>query len=155
MFRFHPAFANKFRPQLFCLLAMAASSSVCAAEPQAKTWHYDLKTAWQASQEQERPILLYVTMKCCYYCEKMRHDTYANTSVVDDIHRTYVPASIDSKRYPDLVEKLKVRRFPTTIVVGQDGKVIDSITGYVGPDQMRSWLKTSAAKNATSQIARR
>ena len=155
MFPFHFTCASKIRRQLFCLLAMAAPCGAYAAEPEAKTWHHDLRNAWQASQEQERPILIYVTMKCCYYCEKMRHDTYANTSVVDDIHRTYVPASIDSKRYPLLVERLNVRVFPTTIIVGHDGKVIDSISGYVGPEQMRSWLKTSAEKQPATAIASR
>jgi thioredoxin-related protein len=134
---------------------MAASSAACAAEPNAKSWHYDWNSAWQASQAEERPILLYVTMKCCYSCEKMRYQTYANSRVVDDIRRTYVPVTIDSNRHPELVEALKVRRFPTTFIVRQDGTVIDSITGYVVPEQMRSWLKTSAEKTATSQIASR
>jgi protein disulfide-isomerase len=134
---------------------MTASSAACAAEPQAKTWHRDLRIAWRESQQQERPILIYVTMKCCFYCEKMRHDTYANTGVVDDIYRSYIPASIDSNHYPALVEKLKVHRYPTTVIVGHDGRVIDSISGYVGPEQMRSWLKTSAVKTAPATIARR
>jgi protein disulfide-isomerase len=155
MFRFHFHCADKFRRHVFCLLAMTASSMAGAAEPEAKTWHHDWRSARQASQEEGRPILLYVTSKCCFYCEKMRHETYANTDVVGDIYHNFVPVSIDSKRHPELVEHLRVRRFPTTFIVGRDNRVVDSISGYVGPEQMRSWLKTSAAKNATSAIAQR
>jgi len=154
MFRFHSTWVNKSRFHLFRLVLMAApalmaaSGAACAAEPTGKTWHRDWNSAWDASQTEGRPILIFVTNKCCYYCEKMRTETYGNSVVVDDIQRDFVSASIDSKRYPEIVERLNVRLFPTTVIIGRDGTVIDSMPGYVGPEQFRSWLKSSGTKIA-------
>jgi thioredoxin-related protein len=148
MFRFHSTSANKFRAQLSCLVLMAVSSAACAAEPHNRTWHRDWNSAWDASQSEGRPMLIFVTNKCCYYCEKMRTETYGNSRVVDDIQREFVPASIDSKQYPEIASKLNVRLYPTTVIIGSDGQVIATKPGYVGPEQLRSWLKTSGTKIA-------
>jgi len=149
MLRFQFTSVNKFRVHLFWLVAVAASGAAWAGEPAGRTWHHDWNSARRASQDEGRPILMFVTMKCCYHCEKMRHETYGNSHVVDDIHRDFVPVTIDSKNYPEIVDKLKVRLFPTTVIIGRDGTVIDSISGYVGPEQMRSWLKSSGTKIAS------
>jgi protein disulfide-isomerase len=138
--------ASKFSAPVLCFVLMAASSAACAAEPHNKTWHHDWNSAWDASQSEGRPMLIFVTSKCCYYCEKMRTETYGNSLVVDDIQREFVPASIDSKQYPDIADKLNVRLYPTTVIIGSDGRLIDSKPGYVGPEQFRSWLKTSNTK---------
>jgi len=59
-----------------------------------------------------------------------------------------VLASIDRERCPKLVRKLNVRAFPTTVIVGPDETVIDSMTGFVGPDQLRTRLKLAGEKIA-------
>jgi thioredoxin-related protein len=148
MFRFHFSSVNKSSAHLLCFVLMVASCAVCAAEESGKTWHRDWNSAWDASQAEGRPILIFVTNKCCYYCEKMRTETYGNSLVVDEIQREFVPASIDSKSHPDIVKRLNVRLFPTTFIIGSDGTVIDSKPGFVGPDQLRSWLRTSEMKIA-------
>ena len=148
MFRFHLPSVNKSSAPLMCFALMVASGAVCAAEPEGKNWHHDWNSAWDASQAEGRPILIFVTRKCCFYCEKMRQDTYGNSSVVDDIQREFVPATIDSKIHPEIADKLNVRLYPTTVIIGSDGQVIDSKPGYVGPEQMRTWLRTSGTKIA-------
>ena len=148
MFRFHFSSLNKTSGQLLCFVLMVASSAVCVAEESGKTWHRDWNSALDASQAEGRPILIFVTNKCCYYCEKMRTETYGNSLVVEDIEREFVTASIDSKSHPEIVERLKVRLFPTTFIIGSDGTVIDSKPGYVGPEQFRTWLRTSGMKVA-------
>jgi uncharacterized protein YyaL (SSP411 family) len=147
MFRFHWTSVNYSSAQLLSFVLMVASSAVCAAEPE-KNWHRDWDRAWEASQAEGRPILIYVTRKCCYYCDKMRNDTYGNSSVLQDIHRDFVPVTIDAERYPNIVSKLNVRLFPTTVIMGSDATVIDTKAGYIGPEQMRSWLKAHGTRVA-------
>jgi thioredoxin-related protein len=142
MFRFHFSSVNKTSAPVLIFVLMVASGAVCVAEDSDKNWHHDWDSAWDASQAEGRPILIFVTKKCCYYCEKMKNNTYGNSSVVDDIQRDYVPVTIDSAQYPNIVSKLNVRLFPTTVIIGSDATVIDSRAGYVGPEQMRSWLKS-------------
>jgi thioredoxin-related protein len=148
MLRFHFNYVNKSVGQLLCLVAMVASVTANAGEPRGKNWHQSWKSAWQASQAEGRPILMFVTMDGCYYCEKMRRETYANSQVLDDLRRNFVLVSIDSTRNPKTVSKLNLHRFPTTLIVSRDAKVIDSMSGYAGPEQLRSWLKASGSKLA-------
>jgi uncharacterized protein YyaL (SSP411 family) len=132
----------------FVLLLFAAAGATNAAEPPGKKWHRDCNSAFEESQAQGRPILFFVTMDHCYYCEKMCSETYSDNGLLEDIERDYVLASIDRKRCPKLVQKLNVRVFPTTVIVGPDETVIDSMTGFVGPDQLRSRLNAAEAKIA-------
>jgi uncharacterized protein YyaL (SSP411 family) len=133
---------------LFVLLALAAAGAANAADPPGKNWHRDCSSAFAESQAQGRPILIFVTMDHCYYCEKMCRETYSDDQLLQDIESEYVLASIDRERCPKLVRKLNVRAFPTTVIVGPDETVIDSMTGFVGPDQLRTRLKLAGEKIA-------
>jgi uncharacterized protein YyaL (SSP411 family) len=133
---------------LLVLLLFAAAGATNAAEPPGTNWHRDCHSAFVESQAQGRPILFFVTMDHCYYCEKMCRETYSDNGLLHDIERDYVLASIDHERCPNLVRKLNVRLFPTTVIVGPDETVIDSMTGFVGPEDLRSRLKTAEAKIA-------
>lgn len=150
MLRFHSNNVSKSVGQLLLLVAIFASVTANAGEPRGKNWHQSWKSAWQASQTQGRPILMFITMDGCYYCEKMRHETYANSQVVADLEHNFVLVSIDSTRYPKAMRKLNIHKFPTTMIVGRDARVIDSMSGYAGPEQLRSWLRSSG-----STLARR
>ena len=148
MSRFQFSSVYKTSARLLIVALMATSGVVVAAEQSGDNWHHDWDSAWDASQADGRPILIFVTKKCCYYCEKMKNDTYGNTRVVDEIQRDFIPVTIDSARYPNIVSKLNIRLFPTTVIIGSDASVIDTKPGYVGPEQMRSWLKTYGTRLA-------
>lgn len=128
------------------LLLFAAVAG--GGEPAGKDWHHDWPTAWRDSQAQDRPILLFITMEHCHYCEKMSRETYADGGVVDELDSSFVRASIDSDRDPRLVRQLNVQAFPTTVILGPDAHVIDSMKGYVGPEQLRTRLRAASAKVA-------
>ena len=85
MSRFQFSSVYKTSARLLIVALMATSGVVVAAEQSGDNWHHDWDSAWDASQADGRPILIFVTKKCCYYCEKMKNDTYGNTRVVDEI----------------------------------------------------------------------
>ena len=138
---------NQFYDQsLFAMLLVAASGVASAAEPVGKNWYCDWNSARRESQVQGRPMLLFVTMDHCYYCTKMCQETFGDSRVMQDIERDFLLTRIQSESNPDLVRKLNVRLFPTTVIVGPDETVIDSMSGYVGPEQLRSRLKSAGQK---------
>ena len=138
----------RFHSIPFVLLLFAAAGATNAAEPPGSNWHRDCNSAFTESQAQGRPILFFVTMDHCYYCDKMCQETYSDNRLLEDIERDYVLASIDRKRCPKLVRKLNVRVFPTTVIVGPDETVIDSMPGFVRPEELRSRLQAAGAKIA-------
>ncbi len=148
MLRTQKSSAEKIRLPLVALLLVAGTGVASAAEPAGENWHHDWQSAWRDSQAQNRPLVLFVTMEHCHYCEKMSRETYGDASVIEDIASGFVLASINSDTHPNLMRKLHVDAFPTTVIMGADAKVIDSMTGYVGPEQLRLRLKAAGAKVA-------
>ena len=123
-------------------LVMVETST--AAEKGAPLWHRDVSKAWEATQLGTRPMLLFVTMDGCTYCVKMKHETYANEGVKTAIKKSFVAASAAAETNRTLVRRFKIESYPTTIIFAPDGKMLDSIVGYIGPKQMQRRLKAAA-----------
>ena len=119
-------------------------------ERAAESWDHDWPAAWKQSQASGRPILLFITSEHCYYCDKMNRETYRDDDVRDELDSRFVTVAIDSDDHPRLVRKLNIETFPTTLIVGPDAYVIDTVTGYLSPQQMRSRLKRAGEKLAAN-----
>ena len=125
------------------LILLVITSSLVAADFTVPGWHHDARQAWQLAREQQRPMLLYFTMSGCVYCRKMEHDTLADASVAQDIRDRFVAVHLTAELNAKLVRSLKVRSYPTTVIISPRAGVIDYIAGYVGPEQLRSRLQTA------------
>ncbi|MCA9233854.1 MAG: thioredoxin fold domain-containing protein [Planctomycetales bacterium] len=101
--------------------------------------------AWTAAQKTNRPILMFITSPGCPHCVKMISETYQAPHLSPLIAESFETVYIDRAAQPELVAKLKVRWFPTTIVVGTNNKVIDVLEGYVDPLAFTQRLKTGLA----------
>lgn len=126
---------------LLFMIVLIQTDSSSAVERVALAWHSDTNTAWKATQASNRPMLLFITMSNCSYCEKMKYVTYSDDSVISDIQNTFIPATVEGPSHPKLVEKLGIQVYPTTVIIGPDGRVLESITGYLEPQQLRRRLR--------------
>jgi hypothetical protein len=52
---------------------------------------------------------------------------------------------VDRAEQPEMTAKLRIRYFPTTIVVGPNNQVLDVIEGYVDSKTLSQRLQTSMA----------
>ena len=103
-----------------------------------------------------RPLVLFVTMDACYYCDKMVNETYANRGVCSDLMENFVPAIAHSDDHPNFIRKLGIETFPTTLIIGADSKVMDSITGFVSAKKFRRHLQAARTQAAAArQISQR
>lgn len=123
------------------LMMMLLASTSSAAERTMSVWHSNANVAWQAAKTNRKPLLLFITMRGCSYCEKMNKNTYSNPQVIGDLRQSFVAVSVEVSRYPTLVEKLNVDSFPTTVILSPQGRVLDLIDGYVGPQELRQRLQ--------------
>ena len=134
------------RPLLACFgLVLAWQISGFGAEP-VLFWHQNVHEAWRKAQQQQRPILLYITMDNCLYCKRMQKETLADRQIQHAIRDEYVPVTIDRKLNKSLVRKLRVKIFPTTVVIDVNGRPLGSFTGYADTaefsKQLRDWRRT-------------
>jgi thioredoxin-related protein len=118
-------------------------------------WQHDVREAWQIAQQADRPLLVFITMDSCLYCEKMKKTTLRDHFVLRDVQSRFIPATVNVKDAPELVELLMVKSFPTTVVIHTNGDVIESISGYQTSKQFRQKLQASLRVVAQEQRARR
>ena len=109
-----------------CIVVLAMNAAA-----QASGWHRDVDAAMQLARAQQRPLVLFVTMDGCTYCHKMVETTLSDQGILRVIGTQFVPAAIKATDRPDLMRKLKIRSFPTTLLVSPRGEIVDQITGYI------------------------
>lgn len=107
--------------------------------------HSTYPAAWTASQKTNRPILVFVSMPQCPHCVKMMEKTYGRPEVGSLVASSFETIYADRSTHAKLVEKLNVKWYPTTILVGPNNKVLDVIEGYVEPNIFKSRLQTGLA----------
>ena len=73
-------------------------------------------------------------------------DANMEQMLVDSFETMYVTRN----QHPALVKKLKVKWFPTTVIVGRNNKIMDVIEGYVDQPTLRRRLQTSLASTQSS-----
>jgi thioredoxin-related protein len=130
-------------------LAIAASRTASAADPQGIVWHRDVDTAWQSTQKQNRPMLVFVTASNCLYCNKMKQSTYSNTAVATTINRSFVPLVLSGETPSPLLKDLSVKAYPTTFIISPDAVILDRMDGYVTPDKLMARLAAAQAVAST------
>ena len=117
--------------------------------------HTSYPAAWTAAQESGRPILVYVTSQSCPHCTRMLGETYRQATLRTFVNGSFETVFVDRTEQPELAQKLHVRLFPTTLVVGANNKVIDVIEGYVDAAAFSRRLQTSLAANAAEETQTR
>jgi thioredoxin-related protein len=109
-------------------------------------WQTNHQEAWRSAKSEHRPLLLYISSDNCVYCRKMVHDTLSDKGVAADIQRKFVPVSVAAEDNRRLVRQLRVKAYPTTVIISPKSVVLDYIPGYVGPDELKVRLATAARK---------
>ena len=126
-----------------------------AAEKDAPLFrHSTYPAAWTASQQSNRPILVYVSMHNCPHCVKMVERTYELPEVERLVSSSFETIRADRYTHAELVQKLHVKWYPTTILVGPNNKVLDVIEGYVESKAFQRRLQTGLAASTTQTQTR-
>jgi len=107
--------------------------------------------AWMAAQKSNKPILVFATAPSCPHCVRMVGETYRSPHISRFLNDSFETVYVDRAVQPELAAKLKIRWFPTTIVVGPNNQVLDVIEGYVDSKAFSQRLQTTFAAHAATQ----
>ena len=130
---------------LFLLVTLALTTASAWGETLQSDgiqWHVDLAETWKSTREIGRPMLLFVTVEKCAYCAKMKNGTYNDESVVSAVKDTFVPAQVDGRHFEELVDRLEICIYPTTVIISPDHEVLDRVNGYVSAKVLQARLAT-------------
>lgn len=123
----------------FLLAAVAAllalGGSPALAEPPAGFQDWSPATFGQARREQ-RIVLLMVSTSWCHWCHVMKRETYGDARVRAVLARRFMPIYVDADARPDLAERFRRYRWPTTAFLTPEGEPILALRGYRGPDDL-------------------
>jgi len=127
------------------------------AAPQAKSrplfQHATYPAAWKAAQKSNRPILVYVSMPNCHYCEKMKAQVYRLPRVKNLVVSSFETVQAGRYTHAKLVQSLRVKWYPTTVLVGPNNKILDVIEGYADANQFQQRLQTGLASASSTPAA--
>ncbi len=124
---------------LFVLVLAFGPPPAVAADPKID-WRTDYYTARKESQETGLPILVQIGNEDCFYCKKMEATTLKDRGVAAMIGN-FIPLKLDGAKEANLVQKLNVQLYPTTVLAGADGTIHAFVQGYVEVDAFKEQLK--------------
>ena len=116
--------------------------------------HSSYPAAWTSAQSTNRPILVFATSTNCPHCTRMVGETYRAAQVSRFLNDSFETVYVSRAEQPELTAKLKIRLFPTTIVVGPNNQVLDVIEGYVDSKTFAQRLQTTMAAHAAATQTR-
>jgi thioredoxin-related protein len=129
-----------------CLLTSLAwlvfPSSSSAEEVQ---WRHDYGTARKEAEKKGVPLVLDFGTENCFYCRKLDESTFRDPTVVRTMNEKFVPLKIDADRDPVLAQSLQVHLYPTLVLAGPDGKILDRKEGYLDAAHFQEALQRALA----------
>ena len=103
-------------------------------------WETEFEKALTTAKEKNQPLLLYVSMEGCHYCDKMDRETYSNKGVASDVTKSFVAVKVKRNQAQHLVRRYGVNIYPTTVIIHPESRRVETIRGFVGPSQLKSRL---------------
>jgi thioredoxin-related protein len=83
----------------------------------------------------------------------MKSETFSRKSIVHQISTRYVPVELTGTANPELARKLKVRVYPTTVLISPRGEVVDIMHGFKSPAAFTKQLAAANSKIMASRAA--
>src|SRR5262245_7631823 len=137
-----------------CLVWAALMASAVHAAGTEVQWRSNYNEARKEAQEKNRPLLLDFGRENCIWCQKLDSTTFRDPAVVSLMNERFIPLKVSAETNAQLVEALNIQSFPTLVLAGPDGKILETIEGFkeakVFEDHLQKALGTTvvAAKPA-------
>lgn len=113
--------------------------------------HRNVDRAWEEVKQSHRPMLLFISMDNCKFCDKMEADTYSNPEIARGIDELFVTVKMKKEENPGLIKQLGVRAFPTTLLILPSGTLIAKIEGYANPKKFVTSIRPALAAHARAE----
>jgi len=104
-------------------------------------WSTSVENTTHVARQTGRPLLVYVTTTHCGYCRKMASESWADPRVDSLVRSRFVPLQLDAEHHANLLQRLGVRAFPTTLVFSPTGANVAKFEGYLPPGRLLQKLR--------------
>lgn len=114
-------------------------------------WQSSFEEAQAAMREQKRPLLLFLTAPGCLYCDKLKSDAFSQSSVIDEINKSFVAVQVNGRERKDVSGRFQFAMYPTLVVMHHTGEVVEMWSGFKGTADFNEHIEI--AKSRLSQIS--
>lgn len=124
---------------VICCLLIAAVPLV-AQEVQ---WRPDYAAARREALESNRPLILDFGTDNCFFCKKLDVTTFREPAIVSMMNEKFIPLKVAADRESGywLANNLRIKAYPTIVIAGPDGKILDVHEGYLESGQFYGLMK--------------
>lgn len=134
---------------VLCASVLAQSATLLGEEIR---WRHDYNAARREAREQGRPLLVDIGAENCVWCQKLDATTFRDPALVELLNEHFVPLKVDGGREPALVEILRIQAFPTLVLAAADGRIIETVEGYVEAQRLRQLARQLVAVKETPAV---
>ncbi len=104
-------------------------------------WSDDIVAAQQIAAADNKNILIAFHTSWCVYCTKMKNEVYSTAQFQKYASDNLVLVMLDGDVAKDAVRQYGVNGYPSYVVTGPDGKVLNSFAGYMPVGQFIDQIK--------------
>jgi thioredoxin-related protein len=143
-----------------CALVVGSVACTCelpASTPTASTpatlfLHPNIERAWQTAAAKKRPLVVMFTSDQCPHCERMLAETYADPAIQRLLSANAETVLAHARDNRELIQRLSIRGFPTTIIVAANGQIVDAVEGFVDAPTLTRRVGRWIGLNATARV---
>jgi|GEM_PF-1578482 len=137
------------------VLACNVAPQVSWQKPKYKKFK-TLADAVKAAQKLKKPIFIDLYADWCFPCKKLEKETFSHPSIKKLLKGfLVVKFNIDKPSGKYITRKYYVNRYPTTLVLDQNGREIERIVGFYPPLFFRPAVSGSLTGKGTYQALRK
>lgn len=95
------------------------------------TWAKDYAAAETQASTAQQPMILFFTGEWCVPCRIMKRQVWADDDVEAIVNKSFTPVAIyrEDPAASELFTRYSIRSTPTTVVVTNDGEVLEQVKG--------------------------
>jgi thioredoxin-like negative regulator of GroEL len=147
-------FGGAMLGSLVSLSAGAYRLQAAAPSKSKVNWQKTLRTAHDASLEQNKPLLMIFGASWCTFCHKLHRETLTDPALAALVNREFVPLVLDFDKDTRVVEILEVEQLPCTIVLSPEADLLLKYVGFLKPDAYQKKLQSALVKQKEIQLTK-
>jgi len=100
-------------------------------------WHRDLRRAFEAAESDGKLVIVDVYTDWCGWCKKMDQNIYSNAMIAGlSKQQVFVKVNAEDRgQGQKFAEQMRVKGYPTTIILDGKGRVLNVAEGYISTPQ--------------------
>jgi thioredoxin-like negative regulator of GroEL len=108
-------------------------------------WRTDYNGARTEARQKGLPVVIDFGTEHCFWCKRLDTTTFRDPGIIHTMNEQFIPLRIDAEKEPRLAQLLRIQNYPTLVVAGPDGKILETHEGYLEAPRFHELLQRALA----------